>query len=93
MDKAKRSRIPGQRYLGLEKSKPSYAENESSVPTVASDGSIPRAMIISCCDSRVHVTSLWAQDQVMNFLYHRNIAKLWCHLISPTGQQHGTLPR
>ena len=42
---------------------------------LAEDGQHPRAMIISCCDSRVHVTSIFGSD-AGEFFIHRNIANL-----------------
>jgi carbonic anhydrase len=45
-------------------------------------------MVISCCDSRIHVTSIFGADQGEFFL-HRNIANL-VPPYSPDGKQHGT---
>jgi carbonic anhydrase len=45
-------------------------------------------MVISCCDSRVHVTSIFGADQG-EFFIHRNIANL-VPSYSPDGEQHGT---
>ena len=45
-------------------------------------------MVISCCDSRVHVTSIFGADQG-EFFIHRNIANL-VPPYKPDGQQHGT---
>ena len=65
-----------------------YAENESWYRRLASEGQHPRAMVISCCDSRVHVTSIFGADQG-EFFIHRNIANLVPpHM--PDGLQHGT---
>ncbi len=64
-----------------------YAENRAWFKRL-SEGQHPRAMIISCCDSRVHVTSLFGADQGEFFL-HRNIANL-VPPYQPDGQQHGT---
>jgi carbonic anhydrase len=66
----------------------SYAENRSWYRHLASDGQHPRAMIISCCDSRVHVTSIFGADQG-EFFIHRNIANL-VPPFKPDGEQHGT---
>jgi len=44
--------------------------------------------VISCCDSRVHVTSIFGADQGEFFL-HRNIANL-VPKYQPDGNQHGT---
>lgn len=50
--------------------------------------SAPRAMVISCCDSRVHVTALFGADQG-EFFIHRNIANL-VPPFAPDGENHGT---
>lgn len=65
----------------------SYAENQSWYRRLA-DGQHPRAMVISCCDSRVHVTSIFGADQGEFFL-HRNIANL-VPPYEPDGNKHGT---
>jgi carbonic anhydrase len=65
-----------------------YAENRSWYRHLASDGQHPRAMIISCCDSRVHVTSIFGADQG-EFFIHRNIANL-VPPFAPDGDHHGT---
>ncbi len=45
-------------------------------------------MVISCCDSRVHVTSIFGADEG-EFFIHRNIANL-VPPYNPDGQNHGT---
>ncbi len=45
-------------------------------------------MVISCCDSRVHVTSIFGADQG-EFFIHRNIANL-VPPYAPDGDHHGT---
>ena len=45
-------------------------------------------MVISCCDSRVHVTSIFGADQG-EFFIHRNIANL-VPPYQPDGDHHGT---
>ncbi len=65
-----------------------YAENQAWYRCLAEGGQHPRAMVISCCDSRVHVTSIFGADQGEFFL-HRNIA----NLVPPyanDGNHHGT---
>lgn len=65
-----------------------YAENKAWYRHLAEEGQNPRAMVISCCDSRVHVTSIFGADQG-EFFIHRNIA----NLVPPyeaDGQPHGT---
>ncbi|MAM61978.1 carbonic anhydrase [Maritimibacter sp. UBA3975] len=75
-----------QRYQGWKAT--SFAENKSWYRRLASEGQHPRAMIISCCDSRVHVTSIFGADQG-EFFIHRNIANL-VPPYQPDGNQHGT---
>lgn len=65
-----------------------FTENHSWYRRLAEEGQRPRAMVISCCDSRVHVTSIFGADQG-EFFIHRNIA----NLVPPCesgGRQHGT---
>jgi carbonic anhydrase len=45
-------------------------------------------MIVSCCDSRVHVTSLFGAEQG-EFFIHRNVANL-IPPHEPDGRRHGT---
>ena len=75
-----------QRYSGWKAT--TYKENEAWYHRLADDGQHPRAMIISCCDSRVHVTSIFGADQG-EFFIHRNIANL-VPTYNPDGLQHGT---
>jgi len=75
-----------QRYHGWKAT--SYAENQAWYRKLATDGQHPRAMVISCCDSRVHVTSIFGADQG-EFFIHRNIANLVPPYL-PDGEQHGT---
>ncbi len=65
-----------------------HAENKSWYRRLADEGQRPRAMIISCCDSRVHVTSIFGADQG-EFFIHRNIANL-VPPYNPDGENHGT---
>ena len=65
-----------------------YAENRSWYRRLADGGQHPRAMVISCCDSRVHVTSIFGADQG-EFFIHRNIANL-VPPYNPDGEYHGT---
>ena len=74
------------RYQGWKAT--TYAENESWYRRLSEDGQHPRAMVISCCDSRVHVTSIFGADQG-EFFIHRNIASL-VPPYTPDGQNHGT---
>lgn len=75
-----------QRYQGWRAT--SYEDNKAWYRRLAEDGQRPRAMIISCCDSRVHVTSIFGADQG-EFFIHRNIANL-VPPYQPDGDHHGT---
>ncbi|MEL6807284.1 MAG: carbonic anhydrase [Pseudomonadota bacterium] len=75
-----------QRYQGWKAT--TYAENSAWYRRLATEGQRPRAMIISCCDSRVHVTSIFGADQG-EFFIHRNIANL-VPPFEPDGDHHGT---
>ena len=65
-----------------------HAENRAWFTRLAEEGQRPRAMVISCCDSRVHVTSIFGADQG-EFFIHRNIANL-VPPSNPDGEYHGT---
>ncbi len=65
-----------------------YTENRPWYRRLAEDGQRPRAMVISCCDSRVHVTSIFGAD-TGEFFIHRNIASL-VPPYNPDGDHHGT---
>ena len=65
-----------------------FSENKAWYKRLADEGQRPRAMIISCCDSRVHVTAIFGADQG-EFFIHRNIANL-VPPYEPDGAQHGT---
>lgn len=75
-----------QRYQGWRAT--SYSENRAWYRRLATEGQRPRAMVISCCDSRVHVTSIFGADQG-EFFIHRNIANL-VPPYEPDGDHHGT---
>ena len=66
----------------------SFSENRHWFKRLAEEGQRPRVMVISCCDSRVHVTSIFGAEQG-EFFVHRNIASL-VPPYQPDGQQHGT---
>ncbi len=53
----------------------SFEENKTLYKKLSDEGQNPRAMIISCCDSRVHVTSIFGSE-AGEFFIHRNIANL-----------------
>jgi len=75
-----------QRYQGWRAT--TYAENRAWFRRLAEDGQRPRAMVISCCDSRVHVTSIFGAEQG-EFFIHRNVANL-VPPYEPDGDHHGT---
>ncbi|MGB8813937.1 MAG: carbonic anhydrase [Paracoccaceae bacterium] len=65
-----------------------YQENKAWYRRLATSGQHPRAMVISCCDSRVHVTSIFGADEG-EFFIHRNVANL-VPPYNPDGEYHGT---
>ena len=65
-----------------------FEENKGWYRRLADEGQRPRAMVISCCDSRVHVTAIFGADQG-EFFIHRNIANL-VPPYEPDGEHHGT---
>ncbi len=75
-----------ERFHGWKATK--YKDNAAWYRHLALEGQHPRAMVISCCDSRVHVTSIFGADQGEFFL-HRNIANLVPPYVTD-GAQHGT---
>ena len=75
-----------QRYHGWKAT--THAQNKAWYRRLAEGGQHPRAMVISCCDSRVHVTSIFGADQG-EFFIHRNIANL-VPPYAPDGDLHGT---
>ncbi|MFP7674764.1 carbonic anhydrase [Marivita sp. S0852] len=75
-----------QRYHGWKAT--TYSDNRAWYKRLATEGQRPRAMVISCCDSRVHVTSIFGADQG-EFFIHRNIANL-VPPYEPDGDHHGT---
>lgn len=75
-----------QRYMGWKAT--TFAENKVWYQRLAEEGQRPRAMVISCCDSRVHVTSIFGAEQG-EFFIHRNIANL-VPPYKPDGDIHGT---
>jgi len=75
-----------QRYHGWKAT--TYQDNKAWFRRLAASGQHPRAMVISCCDSRVHVTSIFGADEG-EFFIHRNIAGL-VPPCNPDGEYHGT---
>ncbi|MEV8465912.1 carbonic anhydrase [Fluviibacterium sp. DFM31] len=81
--------IPGyllQRYKGWKAT--DHAENKIWYRRLAEEGQRPRCMVISCCDSRVHVTSVFGAGPG-EFFMHRNIANL-VPPYAPDTDHHGT---
>lgn len=62
-----------QRYQGWKATK--YVESQAWLKQLSDEGQHPRAMVISCCDSRVHATDLFGVD-TGEFFMHRNIANI-----------------
>ena len=75
-----------QRYHGWKAT--TFADNKVWYKRLADEGQRPHSMVISCCDSRIHVTSIFGADSG-EFFIHRNIANL-VPPYEPTGDRHGT---
>ena len=87
MDKAKP--LPSflvKRYHGWRATE--FDENKAWYRRLAEAGQHPRTMVISCCDSRVHVTSIFGAE-TGEFFIHRNIAAL-VPPFAPNKDFHGT---
>lgn len=65
-----------------------YEDNKIWYNKVAKEGQRPNIMVISCCDSRIHVTSIFGVNNG-EFFIHRNIANL-VPPYNPNGDHHGT---
>ena len=65
-----------------------FEENKGRYKKLAKEGQHPQAMIISCCDSRVHATAIFGSE-TGEFFIHRNIANL-VPPYNPDGDHHGT---
>ena len=74
------------RYAGWRATQ--FQENKAWYARLAEEGQRPRAMIISCCDSRVHVTAIFGAE-TGEFFIHRNIANL-VPQYKPSEDFHGT---
>ena len=74
------------RYRGWRATR--YAENKAWFRHLAMDGQHPRAMVISCCDSRVSPPEIFGADPG-EFFIHRNIASI-VPPHDPGGQHHCT---
>ena len=75
-----------QRYHGWKAT--TFEANRAWYKRLADEGQRPRAMVISCCDSRVQVTAIFGAD-TGEFFIHRNIASL-VPPYEPDGDRHGT---
>ncbi len=81
--------LPGylaKRYHGWKATE--FEENRAWYARLADEGQRPRAMVISCCDSRVHVASIFGAVSG-DFFIHRNIANL-VPPFAPDDNLHGT---
>ena len=65
-----------------------YIKNINLFKKLSLEGQNPKAMIISCCDSRVHANSIFGAKEG-DFFIHRNIANL-IPPYTPNGDCHGT---
>lgn len=65
-----------------------FTDNRAWYRRLAEEGQRPRGMVISCCDSRVNVSSIFEAD-AGEFFIHRNIANL-VPPYEPDGDRHGT---
>ena len=65
-----------------------YEEKKTWFNKIAKEGQKPSTMVISCCDARIHVTSIFGIDNG-EFFIHRNIANL-VPPYNPRGDHHGT---
>lgn len=75
-----------QRYHGWKAT--TFEDNKALYAQLADGGQHPRAMVISCCDSRVQVTSIFGAE-TGEFFIHRNIANL-VPPYAPNKDYHGT---
>ncbi len=66
----------------------SFVDKSEKFKMLAKSGQSPSSMIISCCDSRVNVTSILGADEG-EFFIHRNIANLVPPFMEE-GQDSGT---
>ena len=66
----------------------SFLTNQKKFKELALFGQNPSTMVISCCDSRVHATSIFGVDEG-KFFIHRNIANL-VPPYSLDAENHGT---
>lgn len=65
-----------------------FQAQQQMLSELAVKGQSPQTMIIACCDSRLHVSTIFATDPGELFV-HRNIANL-VPAYQPDGSYHGT---
>ena len=65
-----------------------FLKSKELYTQLVDEGQSPQAMIISCCDSRVNITSIFGA-QAGDFFVHRNIANL-VPPYAPGSNNHGT---
>ena len=65
-----------------------FEQKSTHYSDLANHGQNPEFMIISCCDSRLHVTEILGADTGDIFV-HRNVANL-VPPYNPDGERHGT---
>ena len=66
------------RYLKWKKT--DFEKNKIWFKRISEEGQKPSTMIISCCDSRINITSIFNANYG-EFFIHRNIANLIPHLM------------
>ena len=74
------------RYQGWKAT--TFEQNKSWYQHLVEDGQHPRAMVISCCDSRVDALAMFEADSG-EFFIHRNVANL-VPPYDPSSGYHGT---
>ncbi len=74
------------RYIDWKKNY--FEQNKKLFEKSVEEGQKPIAMIISCCDSRIHATSIFGAN-IGEFFIHRNIANL-VPPYKPDGDHYGT---
>ena len=65
-----------------------FIKNKVQFEQLVDNGQDPKAMIISCCDSRVHATSIFGAE-IGEFFIHRNIANI-VPPYTPNKDYHGS---
>lgn len=68
-----------QRYHGWKAT--TFSENRAWYHRLAEEGQRPRAMIIACCDLRVHVSGIFGADRASSSF--TATLPIWCRPIRP----------